>query len=37
MQALPLEQRETVVARIWGQLSFEEIATLTNSSRSTVH
>lgn len=37
LKILPIEQRETVVARIWGQLSFEEIASLTKSSRSTVH
>ncbi|WP_202908897.1 RNA polymerase sigma factor [Roseimaritima ulvae] len=37
LKILPIEQRETVVARIWGQLSFEEIASVTNSSRSTVH
>lgn len=34
---LPIEQRETVVARIWGGLSFEEIAELTQTSRSTAH
>ncbi|QDS91456.1 ECF RNA polymerase sigma factor SigW [Roseimaritima multifibrata] len=37
LKILPIEQRETVVARIWGELSFEEIARLTKSSRSTVH
>jgi RNA polymerase sigma-70 factor (ECF subfamily) len=37
LKILPIEQRETVVARIWGELSFEEIAGLTKSSRSTVH
>ena len=37
LQTLPIEQRELIVARIWGGLSFEEIATLTSSSRSTVH
>lgn len=37
LAALPIEQRETVVARIWGGLSFEEIAELTQTSRSTAH
>ena len=34
---LPMEQRETIVARLWGELSFEEIAKLTGSSISSVH
>ena len=34
---LPIEQRETIVARLWGGLSFDEIARLTGSSTSTVH
>ncbi len=37
LQTLPIDQRELIVARIWGGLSFEEIAALTESSRSTVH
>lgn len=37
LAALPLEQRETIVARIWGDLSFEEIATLLGTSSSTAH
>ena len=37
LQTLPMDQREVIVARIWGGLSFEEIAALTESSRSTVH
>jgi RNA polymerase sigma-70 factor (ECF subfamily) len=37
LAALPLEQRETIVARLWGGLSFEEIAELTESSSSTAH
>jgi RNA polymerase sigma-70 factor (ECF subfamily) len=37
LQRLPIEQRETIVARLWGQLSFEEIAELTGSSTSSVH
>ena len=34
---LPLAQRETIVARLWGGLSFEEISQLTGSSTSSVH
>jgi RNA polymerase sigma-70 factor (ECF subfamily) len=34
---LPIEQRETIVARLWGRLSFEEISHLTGSSTSSVH
>ena len=34
---LPLELRETVVARIWGGLIFEEIADLTGCSLATAH
>jgi RNA polymerase sigma factor (sigma-70 family) len=37
MGELPIEQRETIVARLWGGLSFDEIAQLTGSSTSTVH
>jgi len=37
MRQLPVEQRETIVARLWGGLSFDEIAQLTGSSTSTVH
>ena len=37
LQTLPIDERELIVARIWGGLSFEEIAVLTESSRSTVH
>ena len=37
LQTLPIDQRELIVARIWGGLSFEEIAAVTESSRSTVH
>ena len=37
MRQLPIEQRETIVARLWGGLSFDEIAQLTGSSTSTVH
>ena len=34
---LPLEQRETIVARLWGGLSFEETAELTGKSTSSAH
>jgi RNA polymerase sigma factor (sigma-70 family) len=37
MRQLPIEERETMVARLWGGLSFDEIAQLTGSSTSTVH
>lgn len=37
LKYLPLEQREAIVARLWGGLSFEKIATLTGSSTSTAH
>lgn len=34
---LPADQREAIVARIWGGLSFEEIARLTGSPLSAVY
>ena len=34
---LPLEQREVVVARIWGGLTFEEVAALAGCSLPTAH
>lgn len=34
---LPLDQRETIVARLWGGLSFEEISQVTGASTSSVH
>lgn len=34
---LPLPQREVVVARIWGGLTFQQIAAITESSTSTAH
>jgi RNA polymerase sigma factor (sigma-70 family) len=37
LKQLPVEQRETVVARLWGGLSFEQIAKLTGASTSTAH
>lgn len=35
LQKLPIEQRETIVARLWGGLSFREVAELTETSQST--
>jgi RNA polymerase sigma-70 factor (ECF subfamily) len=37
LESLDLEYREVIVAKIWGGLTFEEIAEMTDSSRSTVH
>lgn len=37
LEALPPEQRETIVARLWGGLSFQEIAEVTGTSSSTAH
>lgn len=37
LENLPDEPREVVILHLWGGLSFTEIATLLNSSRSTVH
>ena len=37
LRRLPEQNREIVIARIWGGLSFEQIAELTNLSSSTVH
>jgi RNA polymerase sigma-70 factor (ECF subfamily) len=37
LEDLPDEQREIIVARLWGGLSFEEIARLTGSGVSTVY
>lgn len=37
LEALPSEQREIVVAHVWGGLTFEQIAELTNTSSSTAH
>ena len=37
LQKLPEQNREIVVARIWGGLSFEQIAELTNLSSSSAH
>ena len=35
LQRLPVEQREAIVARLWGGLSFEEIAEVAGCSAST--
>lgn len=37
LASLPLEQREVIVARLWGGLTFEQIAELSGSSSSGVH
>ena len=37
LQRLPDMEREIVVARIWGELSYEQIAGLVGQSRSSVH
>jgi RNA polymerase sigma-70 factor (ECF subfamily) len=37
LQALPLEEREAIVAHLWGGLTFEEIAALAGCSSSTAH
>jgi RNA polymerase sigma-70 factor (ECF subfamily) len=37
LESLGLEYREIIVAKIWGGLTFEEIAEMTDSSRSSVH
>ena len=37
LKQLPIEQRETIVARLWGGLSLDEIAKLSGASTSTVH
>jgi RNA polymerase sigma factor (sigma-70 family) len=35
LEALPLDQREVIVARLWGGLSFEQIAEVSGTSSST--
>jgi RNA polymerase sigma-70 factor (ECF subfamily) len=37
LQALPVEQREVIVAHLWGGLTFEQIAAVAGSSSSTAH
>ena len=37
LKTLPEEQREIVIARVWGGLTFEQIAELNGHSSSTIH
>jgi RNA polymerase sigma-70 factor (ECF subfamily) len=37
LQALPAEQREIIVAHLWGGLTFEQIAEVAGCSSSTAH
>ena len=37
LAGLPLEEREAIVARLWGGLSFEQIGQLSGTSSSTAH
>jgi RNA polymerase sigma-70 factor (ECF subfamily) len=37
LRTLPVEQREVIVAHLWGGLTFEEIAVVTGCSSSTAH
>jgi RNA polymerase sigma-70 factor (ECF subfamily) len=37
MQTLPLDQREVIVAHLWGGLTFEEVGELAGCSSSTAH
>jgi RNA polymerase sigma-70 factor (ECF subfamily) len=37
LQGLPLEQREVLVARLWGGLTFDQIAVLAGLSSSAAH
>src|SRR5207248_7943837 len=37
LQTLPLEQREVIVAHLWGGLTFEQIGELAGCSSSTAH
>jgi RNA polymerase sigma-70 factor (ECF subfamily) len=37
LQALPIEQREVIVAHLWGGLTFAQIGDLAGTSASTVH
>ncbi|MBN2216907.1 MAG: sigma-70 family RNA polymerase sigma factor [Pirellulales bacterium] len=37
LDELPIDQRETVVARLWGNLAWEEIAQLTETSSTTAY
>ena len=37
LERLPFENREVIVAKIWGNLTFSQIAAMTGSSTSSVH
>lgn len=37
LQAVPVEQREVIVAHLWGGRTFEEIAAFTGTSASSAH
>ena len=37
LQSLPLDYRTVIVAKIWGNLTFEQIAAMTGLSRSSAH
>lgn len=37
LQTLPIEQRETLIAHLWGGLTFEQIGELAGVSSSTAH
>ena len=37
LSALPIEQREVIVAHLWGGLTFEQIAEVSGTSSSTAH
>jgi RNA polymerase sigma-70 factor (ECF subfamily) len=37
LQSLAIEQREVIVARLWGGMSFDEVARLVGCSTSTAH
>ena len=37
LQTLPVEQREVIVAHLWGGLTFEQIGELAGTSSSTAH
>ena len=37
LAGLPIDQRETIIARLWGGLSLEQIAELTGCSTSSAH
>ena len=37
LESLPVEQREVIVAHLWGGLTFEQVAALAGTSASTAH